>query len=222
MPGNRNIYIFVKLKNVKVIWMNHKYKVITIILLATISVLSLAALLMLPNKVFFSVLFAISTIGLIVNYIFSNNKELSHDAGHKKYSDFIIIDELDCFFSRKRPYLNADYKISDLEKQLKISRGAISSFTKERFGINFNQFLNLWRIAELQRLQSLMENEDESLSALCVKAGFKNVTQYYQAEKERKAKKMRKSKNKPIVKKIETDIVDELDFKKKPEIKRRI
>jgi AraC-like DNA-binding protein len=200
--------------------MNNKYKVITMILLATIAVSSLIALFMLPNKVFFSVLLTISALGLTIYYIFSDNT--SQETGHKKYSDIIIIEELDRFFTNKKPYLNATYKISDLEKQLKVSRSAISSFTRERYGINFNQFLNLWRIAELRRLQSLLENDDIGISKLCVKAGFANVQQYYQAEKERKAKKLKKGKTKPIIKKHEDDKINDLNVIKQPEIHMRI
>ena len=122
--------------------------------------------------------------------------------------------------------MNANYKISDLEKQLKVSRSAISAFTKERFGRNFNQFLNLFRISELQRLQSLLENEDKSINELCVKAGFNNAQQYYQAEKERKAinrsRNRNKVKNKYDTKKHDFDMLDDLDIIKKPDIKIRV
>jgi YesN/AraC family two-component response regulator len=91
-----------------------------------------------------------------------------------------------------------NYKISDLEKQLKVDRHAISSYTRQKFRRNFNQFLNLWRIAELQRLQSLPENRNISINVLCLRAGFGNAQQYHQAEKERKAINRKKNKNKPV------------------------
>jgi beta-glucosidase-like glycosyl hydrolase/CubicO group peptidase (beta-lactamase class C family) len=49
--------------------MNNKYKVITIILLATIATSSLVALFILPHKIFFSILLAVSALGLTVYYI---------------------------------------------------------------------------------------------------------------------------------------------------------
>jgi AraC-like DNA-binding protein len=201
---------------------NNKHKVITIILLAAIAVLSAVALFMLPNKVFFSILLAISVLALAIYYIFSDNKQTSKETGRKEYQNVIIIEDLDRFFTNKQPYLNATYKISDLEKQLGVSRSAISSFTKERYGINFNQFLNLWRIAELRRLLSLPENENISIGKLCVKAGFGSVQQYYQAEKERKARKMKNGKSKSIIKKHEDDKVNDLNVTKQPEIHMRV
>ncbi|MDR3093627.1 MAG: hypothetical protein LBU62_03150, partial [Bacteroidales bacterium] len=109
-----------------------------------------------------------------------------------------------------------------LEKQLRVSRGAISSFTKKRFGRNFNQFLDLWRIAELRRLQSLPENRGLRINQLCLKAGFSGTRQYYQAEEDRKTrkrKKREKEKNEPIIKKH--DGKNDLDVIKKPEINMR-
>jgi AraC-like DNA-binding protein len=198
-----------------------KKRSLIIIILIALAILSLAALLMLPNKVLFTVLLVIFVLGLAVYYLFSGNED-TDDAGRKNYSDFIIVEELDRFFSRKKPYLKENYKISDLEKQLKVSSSAISSFTKERFDADFNQFLNLWRIAELQKLQSLIENEDVSIDVLCLKAGFSNTRQYHLAEKLRKAKKKKKGKSQPNVNKLEIDMFNELDIKKKPEIQRRV
>ena len=202
--------------------MNHKYKIITIILLAAIAVLLLAALFMLPNKVLVFILLGIYVLGLFVYYIFSGNKQKYDKAERKKYSDILIVEELDRFFSKRKPYLNANYKISDLEKQLKVTRNAINTFTKERFGTDFNQFLNLWRIAELKRLQSLLENEDISINKLCLKAGFSNVQQYYLAEKERKTRKKKKIKNKPTIKTSENNKVNDWEIERKPEIQIRV
>jgi AraC-like DNA-binding protein len=196
-----------------------------------VSALSLAALFFFPYKVFSAILLAVSALGLFVCYIFRDN-QFSYNAGSKKYSDIFIADELESFFQKNKPYLNPNYKISDLEKQLKVSRGAISLFTKRRFGRSFNQFLNLWRIAEFKRLKSLPENRNVDIHILYLKAGFKNTQQYYQAEKERiainrKNKNIKnikniKNKNKPVVEKTVNGTVKDLDGKKKPEINMRV
>jgi AraC-like DNA-binding protein len=197
--------------------------VITIILLVAIAISSIVALFMLPNKVFFSVLLAISVLGLIVYYLFSDNKQTSRE-GRKKYSEIFIAKELERFFLDKKPYLNPNYTISDLEKQLGVSRSAISTYITKRFRRSFNQFLNLYRILELRELQKLPENRDISVNKLCVKVGFSNAQQYHQAEKERLAigMKNKKIKSKLNTPKYEDDKVNDLDVKKKPEIKMRV
>ena len=199
---------------------NHKFRVIKIILLATIAISSLIALIMLPYKFFSSALLAISILGLIVYYIFGNNQSV-REVERKNYSDILIVEELEDFFANKEPYLNPNFTISDLEKQLKVSHSAISSYTKKKYRRNFNQFVNLWRIAEVRRLQSLLENEDISLNKLCVKAGFNNTQQYFLAEKERKALNMKKGKSE-LIRKTHDDKVNDLDVIKKPEINMRV
>jgi AraC-like DNA-binding protein len=196
--------------------MNNRYKIIIAILLAVISVSSLAALFFFPYKLLSAVLLAISALGLFVYYLFSGDQ--TQEVGSKKYSDILIIDELDRFFQKNKPYLDANYKIPDLEKQLKVSRSAISSFTKHKYRRNFNQYLNLWRIAEIQRLQSLPENGNINISILCQKAGFSNAQQYYEAEKERKAINRKKNINKSVVEKTASQIINDPEIKKKPEI----
>ena len=155
-------------------------------------------------------------------FSFFRKAEKSQETNRKKYSDILIVEELDRYFSIKKPYLNPDYKISDLEKQLKVNRSAISSFTKNKFNADFNQFLNLWRIAELQRLQSLIENEDVNIEILCKKAGFRNVQQYRQAERIRKAKKKKKRQSPQTIKKQENEQVVDVNKKKKPDIQIKV
>jgi methylphosphotriester-DNA--protein-cysteine methyltransferase len=171
---------------------------------------------------------AISALRLFVYYIFRDSNRSSKDADSKKYSDIFIAEELDSFFQQHKPFLNPDYKISALEKQLKVSRKEISLFTKRRFGRNFNQFLNLWRVAELRHLKTLPENRNLSIEILCQKAGFKNKQQYILAEKERKAINMKNrnskyknsNKDKPVVE--QTVKIKDPDSKKKPEINMRV
>jgi AraC-like DNA-binding protein len=204
--------------------MKKKY-IVTIILLAVIAVFSLVALFIFPYKVLFSLLLALSALGLFVCYLIKDSQTFGKTS-KEEYIDVIITDELDKFFSEKKPYLNANYKISDLEKQLGVSREAISAFTKKRFGVNFNQFLDLWRILELRELRSKLENEDVSIGKLCVRAGFRDTQHYVRAERDRKAravlKKMQRLKSKPAVKKHETDKVKDLNVTNKPDINMRV
>jgi len=106
---------------------------------------------------------------------------------------------------------------------MKVRRSAISLFCKKRFRRNFVQFLNLWRISELRRLQGLPQNRGVSVYKLCLQAGFKDGQQYDRAEKERRAINRGKGKSKPVLKTAEDENVKEdLDIKKKPKIQLRI
>jgi len=200
--------------------MDGKYKVIMAILV-WVCVGSVVALFVLPYKALFAVLLGVSLLGLFVCYLFWDGG--SSDGRGGKYSEVLIPEELDLFFRKHKPYLNPDYKISDLEKKLKVRRSAITLFCKKRFRRNFNQFLNLCRIVEVQRLQALPENKGVSVYKLCLQAGFKDAQQYDRAEKERKAINRGKTKIKPAVSKQEDEKVKEdLEIKKKPKIQMRV
>ena len=202
--------------------MKSKRKTNTLILLSVISVSSIVSLILLPHKVCFSLILGVTVLAIILLFVFSDDDSPSDILNQKKFSNILIVEDLDRLFSKKKPFLDVNYKISDLEKQLKVRRGAINEFTKRKFNRNFNQFLNLWRIAELQRLQALPENRDVSINKLCLKAGFISAFQYQMAEKERKQINKNKRKVKPLKKPIEKDSFEYLDVLKKPEIHMRI
>jgi len=84
----------------------------------------------------------------------------------------LIIEDLNRLFSQKKPFLDVNYKISDLEKQLKVKRGDFAEYTKKKYRRNFNQFINLWRISELHQLQALPENRDIIINKLCLNKGW--------------------------------------------------
>jgi len=193
-------------------------RVITIFVLGAVFIGSIFGLVMLSIKWIFVVLLVISGLVLLCYAVLSSG---GRDGG--KYSEIVIYEELDRFIQKRKPYLKPNYKIEDLEKELKVSKGAIAAFTKERFGRNFKQFLNLCRMVELERLQSLIENEDASIDDLCKKAGFRSANEYYYAEKERKSINKGRNKRKQAHKKAgNEDIVNDLEIKKKPEIQIRV
>jgi len=193
-------------------------RIITILVFGAIFIGSILGLVMLPNKWIFVALLVVSGLVLFFYAIIS-----SGGTDSVRYSEIVIYEELDRFFQKRKPYLKPNYKITDLEKELKVSRGAIAAFTKERFGRNFNQFLNLCRMIELERLQTLMENEDASIDDLCKKAGFRSANEYYYAEKERKAINKGRNKRKQAHKKADNEvIINDLENIKKPDIKIRV
>ena len=197
-----------------------KENIFTIVVLTGVTVALLAGAVVLPYKGLLSALTGISVLGLLGYLVFGNIGKEREKKGRQKYSDILIVEDLDRFFSQKKPYLSPDFKISDLEKKLKVNRKEIYAFIKKRFGINFIQFLDLWRIAEVKRLLPLTENENVSLNKLCKQAGFRNAHQYHQAEKERKARNRKKKKK--VAPKDDDDLIGELDFKKKPGIQIRV
>lgn len=105
---------------------------------------------------------------------------------------------LETYFRYKKPYLNKNCKISDLVDALDVNRTVISAFINQTYGINFNRYLNHWRLKELKRLQQLPSNRNENSHTLLQKAGFSN-NKHYQRTIKAEGKSTNNSQNKPTL-----------------------
>ncbi|WP_255469915.1 AraC family transcriptional regulator [Bacteroides hominis] len=85
------------------------------------------------------------------------------------------------FIRNKKPYLNPDYKMTDLVEDMDVNRTALSAFINRTYGMNFNRYLNRLRIQELVKLRSQPENQGKSIRSLTDKAGFKYFRYYLRA-----------------------------------------
>jgi AraC-like DNA-binding protein len=103
------------------------------------------------------------------------------EGGYRKYFGQLTREQLEAYFHEKKPYLNANYKITDLMEAMDVNRNAASTFINQTYGVNFNRFINQWRIDELKRLLALPGNEKESAASLYRQAGFGELKQYYRA-----------------------------------------
>ena len=88
---------------------------------------------------------------------------------------------LNVYFREHKPYLRADFKITDLVDVMDVNRSVLSSFINKKYNVNFNRFVNQWRLRELKRLQALPSNKGKSVAKLYNEAGFAKLRQYYRA-----------------------------------------
>jgi len=98
--------------------------------------------------------------------------------------DFIEIDkkEFEHYFRKHKPYLKPDLTIYELATQLKSNRTYVSKFINRVYGMNFNCYLNMCRLQELEKLRSLSANKGKSSVALIGQAGFGNYRSYMRAK----------------------------------------
>lgn len=85
------------------------------------------------------------------------------------------------FIRDKKPYLNPNYKITDLVEDLDVNRTSLSAFVNRTYHMNFSRYLNRLRLRELEQLRSLPENEGRSISSLLGKVGFSDFRNYSRA-----------------------------------------
>lgn len=102
----------------------------------------------------------------------SSRRQYSGELNRKRFEKFI---------HRNKPYVNPDFKITDLVDSLDVNRTALSAFINRTYGMNFNRYMNRMRLKELAALRSRPENKDKSVSSLIGKVGFKDFRNYSRA-----------------------------------------
>jgi len=78
----------------------------------------------------------------------------------------------------EKPYLDCNLKYSDLAAKLGISVRHLSRVLNEELGISFNDFVNAYRIKEVQAQLLNQENGEHTLLAIALEAGFNSKTSF--------------------------------------------
>ena len=84
------------------------------------------------------------------------------------------------FMENEKPYLNPDINLSLFSKQVNISRHHLSQVINEHFKLNFQEFVNKYRIMESIKL---IENNDAArlnIKDIAYKSGFNSRTSFYE------------------------------------------
>ena len=89
------------------------------------------------------------------------------------------------YLEDKKPYLNPEFKITDMAKDLFSNRTYISAFINREYEMNFNRFINNYRLKEVERLQAeaVQRKQKISLMEIVIHAGFSNYRSYFRAKK---------------------------------------
>lgn len=98
--------------------------------------------------------------------------------------------QLEEFMTSAKPYLKTDLKITDLAGPLKTNRNYLSSFINTTYGMNFSQFINGYRLRELDALRADGKYIRLGNLELIYKAGFGSYHAYYRAKKQQDKQKL--------------------------------
>lgn len=107
------------------------------------------------------------------------------DSGTEITAGKIERQQLEEFMTSSKPYLKADLKITDLAGPLKTNRNYLSSFINTTYGMNFSQFINGYRLRELDALRADGKYIRLDNLELIHKAGFGSYHAYYRAKNSR-------------------------------------
>ena len=87
------------------------------------------------------------------------------------------------YMNNSRNYLNIDYSINTLAKDLDISRSYISQVINELFKQNFSNFLNEYRIKEARKILSHPNNLIYTIESIAELVGYKSKSAFNKAFK---------------------------------------
>ena len=86
---------------------------------------------------------------------------------------------LAAYFEEAKPYLNPELKIDDLCIALKTNRNYLSRTINNKYGMNFLNFLNSFRIRRAKELLSDKKFEHYSIQGVAEMSGFKSSSSFY-------------------------------------------
>jgi len=95
-----------------------------------------------------------------------------------------IMDKMTGYMKDKvKPYLNPKISLQEVSAVLDINPNRLSQVINETTGLNFKDFINLYRVEEAKLLLSSVEFQKLTIEAIAEKAGFYSKSPFYAAFK---------------------------------------
>ncbi len=91
----------------------------------------------------------------------------------------MVIGRLQEIMSRKRLFADEEITLAQVAAEVDISPHRLSQVINDRLNINFNAFINQYRIDEAQKL--LIRDPDKSVIAVAYEVGFNSKSSFYEA-----------------------------------------
>lgn len=105
-------------------------------------------------------------------------EEIDDSHGKKLRKDLLKL------FEQDKIYMHPDLRITTLAEVLLTNRTYISRLINDDFGMNFNEFVNKYRVAEAERLLDCKDNHHFTLEYIAEKSGFGNTNSFTRSFKE--------------------------------------
>lgn len=85
------------------------------------------------------------------------------------------------YIQQYKPYLDPQLKLTDLLEPLQTNRTLLSGFINRTYRMNFNRYINVCRLKELQRLCRSSAHQKKEMNRLIAQAGFASRRNYVRA-----------------------------------------
>ena len=87
--------------------------------------------------------------------------------------------QLMAHISENKPYLNPDLSLRDLAKQIDMHPNHLSWLLNNSIGLNFNEFINQYRIEAFKSKAKAQENKNLTIEGLAYESGFNSKTAFH-------------------------------------------
>lgn len=141
-------------------------------------------------------LWAVAVIPAMLFYILSCNSMLSGNymivepyepekpAEKDNANQQLGRERVERYLADKKPWLDPEFRITDMAKDLFTNRAYISAFINKEYGVNFNRLINGYRLREVERLRQEEAQKQRRISSLqlVLNAGFSSYRSYLRAK----------------------------------------
>ncbi|MDM1046136.1 helix-turn-helix transcriptional regulator [Myroides sp. 1354] len=83
------------------------------------------------------------------------------------------------YFTKDKPYTKNDFRLDTLVTHFGVNRTYISKFINVTYNCNVSQFINCWRLKEVEQLQAT--RKEMNMDDLVIQAGFSDYRHYLRA-----------------------------------------
>lgn len=156
--------------------------------------------LLIPSVIFSSFIFFIGFKGNTQVHINSDltAENIDFDVLDMNQDNHPLKVQLIELFEEKHFYKNVDLRITTVSDSLKTNRTYISRLINDEFGVNFNEFVNKYRISEAKKLLDDKANNMFTMEHIAEKSGFGSLNSFTRVFKEFEGVTPGQYKNKKI------------------------
>ena len=111
--------------------------------------------------------------------VYEDEKSFENTASDEK--TLVLKHNLEELMEGQKPYINPDFTVNDLADLLQSNVTYTSQMINQEYGLNFNEFVNQYRVKFASTLLSCCENDHLSFILIAEKSGFRSKSTFYRA-----------------------------------------
>ena len=111
--------------------------------------------------------------------------DIEHETFEENHSPEIDIwkDKIEAFIKEEKPFQNPELTLTDVAKKLQTNASVISKAINQGFGLNFNDFINNYRIEAVKQCFENGEHKKSTLLGIAFDCGFNSKATFNRAFK---------------------------------------